>query len=69
MEKSPQKKRYLTDWHTKLTDEWIEYARTAQTSHCRSNGANEKGVKYREEEFHKIDNLILIHAFGTVNLI
>ncbi|CAF1350268.1 unnamed protein product, partial [Rotaria sordida] len=44
MEKPPSEQRYLKDWDTKLTDDWIGYAQTAQTSHCRNINANEKGV-------------------------
>ncbi|CAF2965391.1 unnamed protein product, partial [Rotaria sp. Silwood2] len=65
MEKPPPEQRYLKDWDTKLTDDWIEYAQAAQTSHCRNINANEKGAKYNEELFHKIDELVLTHAFGT----
>lgn len=68
MTKPCTKERYLKDWGTKLTDEWIEYAQKAQTSHCRNINANERGVRYKEDLIHKIDELVLMHAFGAVNL-
>ena len=69
LKKPHRRERYLNDWDTKLTDEWIEYAQTAQSAHCRNTNANEKGVKYTKDLFHKIDNLVLIYAFGTVSLL
>ena len=68
MEKLEPSRRYLNDWDTKLTDDWIEYAKTVQTSHCRNINANEKGTKYSENMIHKIDELVLMHAFGAVSL-
>jgi hypothetical protein len=69
MEKPSQQDLYLADWDAPLTDDWIEYAQTVQMSHCRNINANEKGTNYTEEQFHKIDNLVLMHAFGAVNLL
>ncbi len=67
MKKPYQEDRYLTDWDTELTDEWIDYAKTMQNSHCRNSNANEKGDQYTEDLFHKIDILVLMHAFGSVS--
>lgn len=66
MEKPSSEIVYLTDWDDKLTDEWITYAQTAQSSHCRNINAHEKGARYTEDLFHKIDELVLMHAFGAV---
>jgi IS1 family transposase len=68
MEKPKPEERDLKDWDTKLTDEWIVYAQAMQTSHCRNTKANEAAEQYPEDLFHKIDDLVLIHVFGAVNL-
>lgn len=67
MEKPNRKCCYLTDWNSKLTDDWIAYAQTAQSSHCRNINAHIQGGRYTEDLFHKIDDLVLMHAFGAVN--
>ena len=69
MEKPDLSKRNLEDWDHPVTNEWIEYAQTAQTSHCCNISANEAGSKYSEELFSKIDDLVLMHAFGAVKFL
>jgi hypothetical protein len=66
MQKPSSQKRYFDDWDKTLTDEWITYAQTAQSSHCRNINAHEKGARYTEDQFHRIDELVLMHAFGAV---
>ena len=66
MKKPHRSDRYLSDWNTPITDEWIQTAKAFQTAHCRNIGANEKGICFKQDLFHKIDDLILMHAFGMV---
>ena len=66
MSKPAPKDRYLKDWDSKLTDDWIKHAQTMQGSHCQNIGGNQMGVRFTKDLFYKIDDLILMHAFGMV---
>jgi hypothetical protein len=66
MKKPSSNQRYLDDWDTQSTTDWMDYAQKAQFSYCRNLNAHEKGARYTEDLFHKIDELVLVHAFGAV---
>ena len=68
LNKPSSDKHYLNDWEEPRTNDWIKYAQTVQLSHCRSINAHEKGVRYPKDLFHKIDELVLVHAFGGVSV-
>ena len=66
IEKPNQTDCNLKDWNSKLTDDWIQTARNLQMSHCQNLGANEKGSRFTKDLFGKIDEMVLMHAFGAV---